>query len=86
MQCLDAGWTPGLIGVTDEHGRDWGHPEGKGRTGLFVTELSRSGVREALSNRRSFAARACADGVFLVHQASSALWIRTATKVTITRS
>ncbi len=57
VQCLDAGWRPGLIGVTDEHGRDWGHPEGKGRTGLFVNELSRAGVREALAARRSFAAR-----------------------------
>ena len=57
VQCLDAGWTPGLIGVTDEHGKDWGRPEGKGRTGLFVKELSRAGVREALAARRSFAAR-----------------------------
>jgi hypothetical protein len=57
VQCLDAGWQPGLIGVTDEHGRDWGRPDGKGRTGLFVDELSRVGVREALTARRSFAAR-----------------------------
>lgn len=57
VQCLDAGWTPGLIGVTDEHGRDWGRPEGKGRTGLFVAGLSRAGVREALGSRRAFAAR-----------------------------
>ena len=57
VQCLDAGWRPGLIGVTDEHGRDWGRPEGKGRTGLYVQELSRAGVRDALAHRRSFAAR-----------------------------
>jgi hypothetical protein len=57
IQCLDAGWRPGLIGVTDEHGSDWGRPEGKGRTGLLVKELSRAGVREALAARRSFAAR-----------------------------
>jgi hypothetical protein len=57
IQCLDAGWRPGLIGVTDEHGKDWGRPEGKGRTGLYVTELSRAGVREAMAARRSFAAR-----------------------------
>ncbi len=57
VQCLDAGWRPGLIGVTDEHGRNWGIPEGKGRTGLFVNELSRAGVREALAARRSFATR-----------------------------
>src|SRR5919106_1380985 len=30
-QCLDAGWRVGLLGVTDEHGPDWGHPDGKGR-------------------------------------------------------
>ncbi len=57
VQCLDAGWRPGLIGVTDEHGRDWGRPEGKGRTGLFVRTLRRAGVQEALAARRSFAAR-----------------------------
>jgi hypothetical protein len=57
IQCLDAGWRPGLIGVTDEHGKDWGQPEGKGRTGLYVNELSRAGVRDALASRRSFAAR-----------------------------
>lgn len=57
IQCLDAGWRPGLIGVTDEHGKDWGHPDGKGRTGLYVRELSRNGVREAMAARRSFAAR-----------------------------
>jgi hypothetical protein len=57
IQCLDAGWRPGLIGVTDEHGKDWGRPEGKGRTGLYVSELSRAGVREAMAARRSFAAR-----------------------------
>lgn len=72
VQCLDAGWRPGLIGVTDEHGRDWGRPQGKGRTGLYVRELSRAGVREALGARRSFATRlkgmrlaATLDGVFM---------------------
>ncbi len=57
VQCLDQGWRPGLIGVTDEHGKDWGHPQGKGRTGLYVRELSRAGVQEALRARRTFAAR-----------------------------
>src|SRR6266511_493861 len=47
-QCLNAGWRMGLLGVTDEHGADWGHPDGKGRAGLFVGELSRQGVLEAL--------------------------------------
>jgi hypothetical protein len=54
--CLDAGWRPGLIGCSDEHGRSYGLA-GKGRTGLWVREHSRDGVREALSARRSFATR-----------------------------
>jgi hypothetical protein len=56
-QCLNAGWRVGLLGVTDEHGADWGHPEGKGRAGLYVEELSRRGVLEALAARRCFASR-----------------------------
>lgn len=57
VECLSRGWRPGLIGVTDEHGKDWGGPEGKGRTGLFVRELTRDAVREALLARRTFATR-----------------------------
>lgn len=57
MACLDAGWRPGLLGVTDEHGDDWGLPEGKGRAGLWVTELTRAGVAEAMRARRFFATR-----------------------------
>jgi len=56
-QCLDAGWRVGLLGVTDEHGADWGVPEGKGRAGLYVRELTRWGVLEALAARRLFASR-----------------------------
>ena len=55
--CLNAGWRTGLSGVTDEHGTDWGYPEGKGRTGLWVTRHTRAGVREALRARRFFATR-----------------------------
>jgi hypothetical protein len=55
VACLDAGWRTGLIGVTDEHGTDWGFPEGKGRAGLWVDELSRDGVRAALLDRRVYA-------------------------------
>ncbi|WP_250028865.1 CehA/McbA family metallohydrolase [Paractinoplanes maris] len=68
--CLNAGWRTGLTGVTDEHGTDWGHPEGKGRTGLWVAENTRNGVLEAMRARRFFATRvsglrldATADGV-----------------------
>jgi hypothetical protein len=56
-QCLNAGWRVALLGVTDEHGTDWGHPEGKGRAGLYVHELTRRGVLEALAARRLFASR-----------------------------
>ncbi len=55
VQCLEAGWRTGLLGVTDEHGRDWGFPDGKGRGGLWVTELTRAGVRDAMLARRFFA-------------------------------
>lgn len=55
--CLDKGWYVGLSGVTDEHGTDWGYPDGKGRTGLYVTELTRAGVREAMEARRFFSTR-----------------------------
>lgn len=57
VACLGAGWRTGLAGVTDEHGTDWGHPEGKGRTGLWVREHSRRGVEEAMRARRFFATR-----------------------------
>lgn len=55
VQCLDAGWHVGLLGVTDEHGDDWGGSDGKGRAGLWVHDLSRDGVREAMRARRFFA-------------------------------
>ena len=55
--CLNAGWRTGITGVTDEHGTDWGHPEGKGRTGLWVAEHSRAGVKAAMKARRFFATR-----------------------------
>jgi hypothetical protein len=57
VTCLDAGWRTGITGVTDEHGVDWGHPEGKGRTGLWVDEHSRQGVKRAMRARRFFATR-----------------------------
>ena len=55
--CLNAGWRTGITGVTDEHGTDWGHPEGKGRTGLWVAEHTRAGVKAAMLSRRFFATR-----------------------------
>jgi hypothetical protein len=68
--CLNAGWRTGITGVTDEHGDDWGRTEGKGRTGLWVTENTRAGVLAAMRARRFFATRvsglrldATADGV-----------------------
>jgi hypothetical protein len=57
VACLNAGWRTGLTGVTDEHGPDWGFPEGKGRTGLWVAENTRGGVLDAMRARRFFATR-----------------------------
>ena len=57
IQCLRQGWRPGLVGVSDEHGTDWGGSADKGRTGVYVRELTRAGVREALLARRTFASR-----------------------------
>ncbi|WP_046506473.1 CehA/McbA family metallohydrolase [Streptomyces odonnellii] len=55
--CLNAGWRTGVTGVSDHHGTEWGHPEGVGRAGLWVTENTRAGVLEALRARRFFASR-----------------------------
>ncbi|MEO7196379.1 MAG: CehA/McbA family metallohydrolase [Pseudonocardiaceae bacterium] len=57
VACLNAGWRPGLLGVSDEHSAHWGMQPGTGRAGLWVTEHSRSGVAEALRARRFFATR-----------------------------
>ncbi|MGF1664300.1 MAG: hypothetical protein ACFCVG_17855 [Kineosporiaceae bacterium] len=57
LDCLDAGWWPGLLGVSDEHTPHWGFQPGRGRAGLWVREWSRAGVREALAARRFFATR-----------------------------
>jgi hypothetical protein len=69
-ECLNAGWRVGITGATDEHGTDWGVPLGKGRTGVWITELARESVADALRARRVFATRerdlrvdASADGV-----------------------
>jgi hypothetical protein len=56
LDCLRAGWRPALLGVSDEHGRDYALA-GKGRTGLWAREHSRAGVRETLLARRTFATR-----------------------------
>ena len=55
VECLNAGWRVGLIGVTDEHGTVWGHDPAKGRAGIFVEELTRAGVRNSMLARRFFA-------------------------------
>ena len=54
---LNAGWRVGALGVTDEHGPAFDLAEGKGRAGLWVSSLTRDGVREALAARRFFATR-----------------------------
>jgi len=55
VQCLDRGWRVGILGVTDEHGTDWGYPDGKGRAGIYVNDLTPAGVREGMEARRFFA-------------------------------
>ncbi len=55
--CLNQGWKVGLLGVTDEHEPVWGYPDGKGRTGLWVTSLTRDAVKEAMLARRFFSTR-----------------------------
>ena len=55
VECLNAGWRPGLIGVSDEHGTVWGHEPAKGRAGLWGEELTRPSVRDAFVARRFFA-------------------------------
>lgn len=57
VDCLDAGWSPGLLGVSDEHTPHWGFQPGRGRAGVWVREWSRAGLREALAARRFFATR-----------------------------
>ncbi|HVL32505.1 MAG TPA: DUF3604 domain-containing protein [Actinomycetota bacterium] len=54
--CLNAGWKVGMLGVSDEHGSTFGLPN-KGRAGMWVSELSRAGVRDALQRRCFFATR-----------------------------
>lgn len=57
VACLNAGWRVGIIGVTDEHGTEWGSEVGKGRAGVWLRTLQRHGVRDALLDRRVFATR-----------------------------
>ena len=52
--CLNAGWRVGFTGVSDEHSGVYGQ-HGKGRGGLWVSEVTRDGVRRAMESRRSFA-------------------------------
>jgi hypothetical protein len=57
IACLANGWRPGLSGVSDDHSDGWGARPGMGMTGLWVRELSRAGVIEALLARRFYATR-----------------------------
>jgi hypothetical protein len=57
VECLDAGWRVGLIGVTDEHTPRWGFPADLGRTGIWARGHDRAAVRAAMLRRRMFATR-----------------------------
>jgi hypothetical protein len=52
--CLNKGWRVGFHGVSDEHSGVYGQ-RGKGRGGLWVTSLTRAGVRRAMESKRTFA-------------------------------
>jgi hypothetical protein len=56
VACLDAGWRPGLVGVSDEHDGRFGLV-GKGRTGIWATANTAAGVRAARAARAVFATR-----------------------------
>jgi hypothetical protein len=67
--CFNAGWRVGFSGVSDEHSGHYGQT-GKGRGGLYLTQMTRRGVRRAIMSRRAFGTRetglrvdATADGV-----------------------
>jgi hypothetical protein len=51
--CFNAGWRVGFTGVSDEHSGVYGQ-EGKGRGGLWVSDLTREGVRAAIESKRTF--------------------------------
>ena len=53
-ECLDKGWRVGLIGVTDEHGTDWGAPTARAAA-AWVATFDRDGINDALQRRRFFA-------------------------------
>ncbi len=51
--CFNAGWRVAFTGVSDEHSGVYGQ-EGKGRGGLWVSDLTRDGVRKAIESKRTF--------------------------------
>jgi hypothetical protein len=52
--CFNAGWRVGFTGVSDEHSGHFGQ-DNKGRGGLWVPEVTRVGVRQAIESKRTFA-------------------------------
>jgi hypothetical protein len=52
--CFNAGWRVGFTGVSDEHSGVYGQAN-KGRGGLWVSDLTRDGVRKAMESKRTFA-------------------------------
>ena len=57
FQALDAGWHVSPMFNQDNHSADWGS-KNDNRSGLYMPYLSRTGLYDALSNRRTFASRA----------------------------
>lgn len=53
FQALDAGWHVSPTYNQDNHSADWGTRDER-RSGLFLTELTREALHDAMRNRRSF--------------------------------
>lgn len=53
FQALDRGWTVSPTNNQDNHSADWGM-KNDARSGLFMSALTRDGMKDAMLNRRSF--------------------------------
>jgi len=53
FQALDAGWHVSPMNNQDNHDADWGTRNGD-RSGLYLSELTREALKEAMEQRRSF--------------------------------
>jgi large repetitive protein len=54
FECLDAGWHVSPNWSDDTHEKEWGTLYGEPGTGAWVSELTRSGIREVMEQHRTF--------------------------------